>query len=60
MRDLVHRIYWLLVVLFVSGCSGGGCSGCGGGALQPIPGGYPLTPETRIPRAAQIRLTQSG
>lgn len=60
MRDLVHRIYWLLVVLFVSGCSGGGCSGCGGGALQPIPGGYPITPETRIPRSAQLRLTQAG
>jgi len=60
MWSLLRRVYWLVVVVLISGCSGGGCSGCAGGALQPIPGGYPLTPDTRIPRAAQIRLTESG
>lgn len=60
MWSIVRRIYWIVAVILISGCSGGGCSGCGGGALTPIPGGYPLTPETRIPRAAQVRLTESG
>jgi len=60
MWSLLRKVYWLVVVVLISGCSGGGCSGCAGGALQPIPGGYPLTPDTRIPRAAQIRLTESG
>ncbi len=60
MWSLLRRVYWLIVVVLISGCSGGGCSGCAGGALQPIPGGYPLTPDTRIPRAAQIRLTEAG
>jgi hypothetical protein len=57
---LLRRLYWMFLVLLVSGCSGGGCSGCAGGAIQPMPGGYPLTPDTRIPRAAQIRLTENG
>ena len=57
---LLRRLYWMFLVVLVSGCSGGGCSGCAGGAIQPIPGGYPLTPDTRIPRAAQIRLTENG
>lgn len=60
MWSILRRIYWLFVVVLISGCSGGGCSGCAGGAVQPIPGGYPLTPDTRIPRAAQIRLTETG
>ena len=48
------------VVLLVASCSGGGCSSCAGGALHPIHGEYPLTPETRIPHAMQIRLTDQG
>ncbi len=60
MWSLLRRLYWIFLVVLISGCSGGGCSGCAGGALQPIPGGYPLTPDTRIPRAAQIRLTENG
>ncbi len=60
MWSTLHKVYWMLAVILISGCGGGGCSGCAGGAIAPIPGGYPLTPETRIPRAAQIRLTEGG
>lgn len=60
MWSMLRRVYWIVAVILISGCSGGGCSGCAGGAITPIPGGYPLTPETRIPRAAQIRLTETG
>lgn len=60
MWSLLRRLYWIFLVVLVSGCSGGGCSGCAGGAIQPIPGGYPLTPDTRIPHSAQIRLTENG
>jgi MYXO-CTERM domain-containing protein len=49
-----------MLTVLVSGCSGGGCSGCAGGALGPSPGGYPLTPETRVPHAIQVRLTTAG
>lgn len=60
MWSTLRRVYWMIAVVLVSGCSGGGCSGCAGGAIGPIPGGYPLAPETRIPRAAQIRLSENG
>ena len=60
MWSTLRRVYWMIAVVLVSGCSGGGCSGCAGGAIAPIPGGYPLAPETRIPRAAQIRLSENG
>lgn len=60
MWSTLHKVYWMLAVILISGCGGGGCSGCAGGAIAPIPGGYPITPETRIPRAAQIRLTEGG
>lgn len=60
MWSTLRRVYWMIAVVLVSGCSGGGCSGCAGGAIAPIPGGYPLAPETRIPRSAQIRLTETG
>ncbi len=60
MWSLLRRLYWIFLVVLISGCSGGGCSGCAGGAIQPIPGGYPLTPDTRIPHSAQIRLTETG
>ena len=60
MWSTLRRVYWMIAVVLVSGCSGGGCSGCAGGAIAPIPGGYPLAPETRIPRAAQLRLSENG
>ncbi len=60
MWSIVRKLYWILAVILISGCSGSGCAGCAGGALHEIPGGYPITPETRVPRSAQIRLTQSG
>ena len=44
----------------VAGCSGGGCSSCAGTGLGPIPGGYPVTPETRVARALQVRVTDQG
>ncbi len=49
-----------LLTVLISGCSGGGCSGCAGGALGPSVGGYPLTPETRVPHALQVRVTSAG
>ena len=49
-----------MLTLLVSGCSGGGCSNCAGGALGPIPGGFPVTPETRVAHALQVRLTRAG
>ncbi|HJK89834.1 MAG TPA: MYXO-CTERM sorting domain-containing protein [Polyangiaceae bacterium LLY-WYZ-15_(1-7)] len=39
-------------------CGGGGCSGCDGCGVEPIPGGFPI--EQRVPNSAQIRLTSSG
>ncbi len=60
MWSTLRRVYWMIAVVLVSGCSGGGCSSCAGGAIAPIPGGYPLAPETRIPRAAQVRLSENG
>jgi hypothetical protein len=54
----MFRLMSLAVV--VAGCSGGGCSSCAGTGLGPIPGGYPVTPETRVARALQIRVTDQG
>lgn len=54
----MFRLMSLAVV--VAGCSGGGCSSCAGAGLGPIPGGYPVTPETRVARALQIRVTDQG
>lgn len=50
----------IALTLLVSGCSGGGCSNCAGGALGPIPGGLSLTPDPRVPRAVQVRVTSQG
>ncbi|MDB4930389.1 MAG: hypothetical protein JWM10_2873, partial [Myxococcaceae bacterium] len=50
----------MVMAVAVAGCSGGGCSSCAGGALGPIPGGYPVTPETRVARALQVRVTDQG
>jgi len=47
-----------LFVLLFFGCSGGGCSGCTGCGVQPIPGGFPIA--DRIENSAQVRLTESG
>ncbi len=51
---------WLaLWSLAAVACSGGSCGGgCGGCAIEPIPGGFPL--EDRIPNAAQMRITDEG
>ena len=52
----VRRAAFALFVLVLSACSsGGGCTGCGGGA---IPGGFPRP--AVIPNSAAIRLTKSG
>ena len=48
------------LTVFVSGCSGGGCSSCAGGAIGPVPGGLSLTPDPRVPHAVQVRLTAQG
>ena len=42
----------------VFACSGGGCSGCEGCGIYPIPGGFPIA--ERIPNSAQVRLSESG
>lgn len=47
------------VIMFVFACGGGGCSGCAGCGVEPIPGGFP-TAQPRIANAGQIRLTSSG
>ncbi len=60
MRSILRQLYVAAIVVLVAGCSGGGCSSCAGGAIQPIRGGFPLTPERRIPHAMQIRLTDQG
>jgi MYXO-CTERM domain-containing protein len=46
------------LVFLVFACSGGGCSGCDGCGIAPIPGGFPIA--ERIPNAAQVRLSESG
>jgi hypothetical protein len=60
MSSLLRRLYAAFLVLLIAGCSGGGCSSCAGGAITPIRGGFPVTPERRIPRAMQVRLTDQG
>ncbi len=52
------RSFFLPCLLGLFACSGGSCSGCGGSAVQPIPGGFPIA--ERIDNAAQARLTTSG
>ena len=47
------------VIMFVFACGGGGCSGCAGCGVEPIPGGFPAA-QPRIANAGQIRLTSSG
>ncbi len=59
-RDVVALVRMMVVAVAVAGCSGGGCSSCAGGALGPIPRGYPVTPETRVPRAMQVRVSDQG
>jgi len=58
----IHSFYRPALVAFfmltVFACDGGGCSGCEGCGIQPIPGAYPL--EHRIDNSAQVRLTSSG
>jgi hypothetical protein len=46
------------LIFYVFACSGGGCSGCAGCGIAPIPGGFPLA--ERMPNAAQARLTSGG
>lgn len=49
----------VMLTLTLFACSGGGgCSGCEGCGIAPIPGGFPN--EHRIDNAAQVRLTSSG
>src|SRR4051812_37251191 len=50
----------MVAAMVVAGCSGGGCSSCAGTGLAPIAGGYPVTPETRVARALQVRVTDQG
>ncbi|HJL18294.1 MAG TPA: MYXO-CTERM sorting domain-containing protein [Sandaracinaceae bacterium LLY-WYZ-13_1] len=47
-----------IFMLTVFACDGGGCSGCEGCGIQPIPGAYPI--EHRIDNSAQVRLTSAG
>jgi MYXO-CTERM domain-containing protein len=57
-RHLKH-LFWILVVILVAGCAGGGCStGCSGCAMTPLPGGF--DPNARIENAGSVRLTSSG
>ena len=60
LAEVVSLLRLSLMAVVVAGCSGGGCSSCAGTGLGPIAGGYPVTPETRIARALQIRVTDQG
>ncbi len=58
-RPLRSKGWLALCSLVVAACSGGSCGGgCGGCAVEPIPGGFPL--EDRIANAAQMRVTDEG
>ena len=55
----VVRTCLMFGLLGAMACSGSiSCSSCGGGPLDPIPGGFPE--QARIERVAQVRLTESG
>jgi len=60
LAEVVAMFRLMSLAVAVAGCSGGGCSSCAGTGLGPIPGGYPVTPETRVARALQIRVTDQG
>lgn len=60
LAEAVSLLRLMLVAVVVAGCSGGGCSSCAGTGLGPIAGGYPVTPETRVARALQLRVTDQG
>lgn len=59
LTKMKRGLLWGVAYLALANCGGGGCSSCGGG-ITPIPGGFPLTPDRRIPHAMQIRLTDQG
>ncbi|MBL8679098.1 MAG: hypothetical protein JNK05_08020 [Myxococcales bacterium] len=60
-RFLLRALVFALLYMTLAACSGGGC---GGGAIPPIRGGFPLPPtvptDRRIPHAIQIRLSDQG
>ncbi|MBI2893975.1 MAG: hypothetical protein HYY06_10515 [Deltaproteobacteria bacterium] len=58
MRSFLKQAFAIVLVLLVTSCEGGGCSGCEGCGIEQIPGGFPL--ENRIENAGQIRLTSHG
>ena len=58
---MTTKVRWLAIGALLSSiaCSGGlNCSGCLGGTLDPIPGGFDA--DALIERVAQVRLTRSG
>lgn len=60
LRKSWRNIFIVLTLLLVASCSGGGCSGCGGGCggTTPLPGGFPR--DKAIENAASVRLTRPG
>lgn len=60
-RFLLRALVFALLYMTLAACSGGGC---GGSAIPPIRGGFPLPPtvatDRRIPHAIQVRLTDQG
>lgn len=53
------RVLATLGLLGAAACSGSiSCGSCGGGPLNPIPGGFPAA--AKIERVAQVRMTQRG
>lgn len=60
LAEVVSLLRLMVMAMVVAGCSGGGCSSCAGTGLGPIAGGYPVTPETRVGRALQVRVTDQG
>ncbi len=58
LRKNARSLLLSFLVLVFCACGDGGCSGCEGCGVAPIPGGYPI--EDRIENSAQVRLTSSG
>lgn len=60
-RFLLRALVFALLYMTLAACSGGGC---GGSAIPPIRGGFPLPPtvptDRRIPHAIQVRLSDQG
>ncbi|MBX3187778.1 MAG: hypothetical protein KF819_12215 [Labilithrix sp.] len=57
--EWTRRVLFIVFVLLVASCSGGGCgSGCSACGTDPLPGGFQKS--FTIPNSAQVRVTRPG